>query len=173
MESVVDLKDLTTRAGAGQASAFEELYRHMVDRIFAYVASRTATRESAQEVTQDAFIELYRSLPKFTYRSDEAFYGFLFTIVKRQLAQHYAAQKVHATTALNDDTVVEETRIEESLSVTKALASLDEVTREIMVLHHWSRFTFGEIATMLGMQESAVRVRHHRALATLSPLLEF
>lgn len=167
MESVIDIQALSQRAGAGETAAFETLYQHMVERVFAYVVSRVSTREVAHELTQDTFIALYRALPKFAYQSDAAFYGFVFTIVKRQLAQHYEKNRTTQTQEFNEAEHAIETAVEANLAVTQALASLEDVTREIVVLHHWSRFTFGEIAVMLSMTESAVRVRHHRALQSL------
>lgn len=171
MESVIDLKQVTRQAGAGEVASFEALYRHLVDRIFAYIVCRIATRELAEEVTQDSFIELYRALPKFSYQSDAAFYGFVFTIVKRQLAQQYAKQARIKTEQLEETHYGETPQTERTLAVTQALATLDDRTRDIVVLHHWSRFTFGEIADMLAMHESAVRVRHHRAMGALRNVL--
>jgi RNA polymerase sigma factor (sigma-70 family) len=65
----------------------------------------------------------------------------------------------------------ETTSPETTLALTEALKQLDECSREIVVLHHWSRYTFGEIATIVDMTEEAVRVRHHRAKAVLKDLL--
>lgn len=173
MELKSSIETLTAKYKAGNPACFEELYQLLSPSVFAFVSHRTSSRESALDVTQDSFIELSRALSSFTYQSDGAFYAFVYTIVRRQLAKHYAGTAKHATASeatletVADGTVSRET----TLSVEAALQELDERAREIVVLHHWSRYTFGEIADILDMTESAVRVRHHRAQATLANLL--
>jgi RNA polymerase sigma-70 factor, ECF subfamily len=171
MESVKDISEHLRGAALGDTKAFEALYTALVDRVFAYVATRTNSREDAYEVTQDSFVELYRALPKFTYSTDAGFYTYLFTIVKRQLARYYDAKQKEPRSTIDPDTIAVHREHERDEAVAQALKTLDERTREIIELHHWSRFTFGEIASMLGMTESAVRVRHHRALGSLAHLL--
>lgn len=171
MESVNNISAPVQAATGGDARAFETLYTTLVDRVFAYVVARTNSREDAYEVTQDSFVELYRALPKFTYTTDAGFYAYLFTIVKRQLARYYHAKQKEPRSAVDPDAIGITREHERDDAVAYALTTLDERTREIVELHHWSRFTFGEIAEMLGMTESAVRVRHHRALGSLSHLL--
>jgi RNA polymerase sigma factor (sigma-70 family) len=173
MESTSRIETLTAEYKAGNTASFEELYHLLAPSVFAYISHRTATRELAKDATQDSFVELSKALTQFTYQSDPAFYAFVFTIVRRQLAKQYAHTAKHAHVhdeileTLADAHVSRET----TLSVQVALEELDECSREIIVLHHWSRYTFGEIATILHMTESAVRVRHHRARATLANLL--
>jgi RNA polymerase sigma-70 factor, ECF subfamily len=170
-----ELRTVVEASCRRETVAFRQLYDRLQSRVFAYVAYRTPTREVAVDLTQDIFVELYQALPSCTYRSDAEFYSFVFTIVRRMVAKYYADKHTQATKdqvaipeeILSDDTVQESER----MAVRQALDQLDEIAREIVVLHHWSRYTFGEIAIMLTMSESAVRTRHHRALATLNPLL--
>lgn len=171
MESV-NIKALTEQCAAGNSDSFAELYGSLVDRVFSFVSYRTNDRVAAIEVTQDIFVELHQALRKFEYQNDAAFYGFLFTIVRRQLAKHYKTNEKHGTKDM-DETVMSAGGAdpELTLSVRAALEDLDEVSREIVVLHHWSRFTFAEIGGIINMTESAVRVRHHRACATLASVL--
>jgi RNA polymerase sigma factor (sigma-70 family) len=106
------------------------------------------------------------------YQSDAAFYGFVFTIAKRQLVRAY--RKTDDTVHLEheEDFPHETAHTTDEDTVARALTTLDDISREIIVLHHWSRYTFKEIAEMFGMNENAVRVRHHRALGTLRTTLE-
>ncbi len=173
MESKSRIETLTAEYTAGNPACFEELYQLLSAPVFAFVSHRTSTRESALDVTQDSFIELSRALKNFMYQSDGAFYAFVYTIVRRCLGKHYAATAKHATVdeAVLETVVAEEVSRETTLGVEAALLKLDEQTREIVVLHHWARHTFSEIAAILHMTESAVRVRHHRAQTTLLNLL--
>lgn len=172
MEQDQDIRPLAEGSAKGDAHAFEALYEHLVDRLYAYIRSRTATDEIATDLTQDAFVELHGALRTFTYRTREEFYAFVFLIVKRVLSKHYAnkhTKRAGETVSLEEDQLPSvSSDIETSDEVARALDALDATTREIIFLHHWSRFTFGEIAAQIDMTESAVRVRHHRALSVLA-----
>ena len=170
-----DLRPLVEQSSAGSAEAFKALYEHLGDRVHAYVRYRTSTPDAALDCTQDVFVALYAALPKFTFQTREQFYAYVFTITKRTLAKHYADKHTKATVFSSDvdaDEVAaagENTELQDM--VARALATLDEKTREIIILHHWSRYTFGEIATLLRMSESAVRVRHHRGQKQLATMV--
>jgi RNA polymerase sigma-70 factor (ECF subfamily) len=165
---------LVEKSARGDADAFKALYVKLVDRVFGYLAGRT-DRTAATDLAQDSFVELYKALPSFTYRSEFEFHAFVFVIVKRTLARHYENKHTKAaryTESLDERVLTSpDTDRLERLSLMQALDVLDEITREIIVLHHWSRYTFPEIATLTDMTESAVRTRHHRALAILKAQL--
>lgn len=176
MEYIADIKEVVEKAAAGEAESFKQIYEHLVDKIFNYLKYRTNLEDSALDLTQEVFVDLYKALPSFKYSSPEEFYGFVFKITKRKLAKHYADKhtKAAVTTSSFDEEIYSapESDFEVKDEVSVALKELDDVTREIIVLHHWSRYTFPEIATLIDMTESAVRVRHHRALKTLSAVLD-
>lgn len=154
---------------------FQQLYALVQPKVFAFVQYRTTTREQAIDLTQDILLELYQALTSFIYHSDAEFYGFLFTITRRSLARHYAHKHTKATLQQSDVDIDETVSVigasELELSVRQALEQLAEDERDIMVLHHWSRYTFAEIGVMVNMTEGAVRTRHHRARAKLAHLL--
>lgn len=176
MEQEQAVKQLVVRAVADEAGAFEALYEHLVDKVFAYVKYRTSREEDALDLTQEIFIDLYKALPSFKYESSSQFYSFVFVITKRKLAKWYAQIETNInaqTVALDEDnTSVASNDTVAQDEVSRALAQLEVETREIVVLHHWARYTFKEIASLIEMTESAVRVRHHRALKTLSALID-
>jgi RNA polymerase sigma-70 factor (ECF subfamily) len=175
MEYIEDISELIRKSASGNSDCFRQLYEHLVDKVFAYVRYRTNSEDNAIDLTQEVFVDIYKALPGFTYSSTEQFYGFVFTITKRKLAKYYAdkhTQAAKTTSEFNEDNYSESSlELEVSRDVARALDTLDDTTREIVVLHHWSRYTFPEIATLIHMTESAVRVRHHRALKLLSASL--
>jgi RNA polymerase sigma factor (sigma-70 family) len=172
-----DIRILIEQCAKRDTESSKKLYEMLVDKVYTYVRSRTKTHEDATDITQETFIDLFRALPSFTYHSRAQFYAYVFVITKRKLARYYT----HAKRDGNEPMVFDEEHMapsDEDVShdmkrdILRALATLEEHTREIVILHHWSRYTFGEIAELLGMNESAVRVRHHRALATLGTRLK-
>lgn len=157
---------------AGDADAFSLLVKTFDRKLFSYVSSRTPTREDALDTLQDVFVDLWQALPRFRYISDEGFYRFLFTIAKRRLLR---VQKRKETVSLEEVGEVPETKeavlLQERVLIDRALVALDEKAKDIVVLRHWSGYSFKEIGALLAMKEDAVRVRHHRALATLRTTL--
>lgn len=168
------MQTLVEASSRGDAKAFEQLYEKLVNKVFGFLANRT-DRTSATDLTQDSFVELYKALPSFTYHNDVAFHSFVFVIVKRVLAKHYDNKHTKADKNKDelDESLIEATAMEtmDTRDLHEALERLDETTRDIVVLHHWSRYTFPEIASLINMTESAVRTRHHRALSQLSAQL--
>lgn len=172
------IQTLITKSANGDTESCKKLYEHLVDKVFPYVRSRTSTQENATDITQDVFIDFFSTLPNFTYQSKAQLYAYVFVITKRKLARLYEHARTHGenTKTSFDEEIMsphtEDASTSSTYDVAQALSHLDEETREIVVLHHWSRYTFREIAELLGMTESAVRVRHHRALPTLATYLE-
>ena len=172
-----DIQVLIKNSAKGDAESCRQLYEHLVDKVYAYVRYRTAVEEQAVDLTQDVFIDLFPALEKFTYQSRGQFYSFVFVITRRKLARHYA-DKAKRDTVVFDEAITPVSGLDnreggvDRLDISAALSHLDEDSREIVVLRHWSRHTFGEIASLKDMTESAVRVRHHRALKVLANTLE-
>lgn len=174
MTETSTLKPMVEACRTDVSGQFRDIYEHLIDKIFAYVRYRVGTEEEALDLTQDVFIDLYEALPTFTYHSDPQFYSFVFTITKRKLAKHYAKvlpEKLNRVDVEESTLSVSFDSTDTDDAVFRALQTLDEITREIITLHHWSRYTFPEIALLLNMTESATRVRHHRALKSLATIL--
>ncbi len=172
-----DICKLIEKSTKRDMESSKQLYELLVDKVFAYVRSRTRTHEEATDVTQDTFIDFFSTLSNFTYQSRAQFYAYVYTITRRKLARHYTKKNKGGAQIVEFDEhsmSPSDTDIGKALQsdVERALTTLEGRTREIVVLHHWSRYTFGEIATLLNMKESAVRVRHHRALALLATYLK-
>lgn len=171
MTGNVNIQALLTAKDTEYSVRFKAVYELLVDKIFAYVSYRVSDRETATDIVQEVFIDLHAGLQNFTYQSDAQFYSFVFLITKRKLAKHYMStnNKQESEVAFDESKLTSPPAdIEETDSVRRALDTLEEDTREIIILHHWSRYTFPEIASLLKMTESAVRVRHHRALKSLA-----
>lgn len=69
---------LAQRAGQGDKEAFRELVERYQRRVLAVVTGMLHDREAAMEVTQEAFIKAYRSLPRF--RGQASFYTWIYRI---------------------------------------------------------------------------------------------
>lgn len=60
--------DALDRARHGDLAAFDELLREHESRVFSMALRFTGQRADAEELTQDVFVELHRSLPRISDR---------------------------------------------------------------------------------------------------------
>lgn len=173
---VIDLESIIRRHLSGDQAAFEEVYNLLIDRVYSYIYSRVDSATEAKDLTQDTFVDLYKALKKFEFRSSAQFYSLVFVITKKKLARYYNSRRFAKESQIDEydakDFSFDDREMSETNDVVRrALEKIPDIAREIIVLHHWSRYTFGEIATFFGMKESAVRVRHHRALKELASFI--
>ena len=61
--------ELVTRASRGDTGAFEALYRQHVGRVYGLCLRMTGQPDSAEDLTQDTFVNAWRSLPGYEGRS--------------------------------------------------------------------------------------------------------
>jgi RNA polymerase sigma-70 factor, ECF subfamily len=166
------LATLIKRSQEGDEDAFRELYEQLVDRVYSYTRSRLFSSEDALDATQQMFIDLWKALPRFEFQGIPQFYGFLFTILKRQIIKVRAHRNRDPQAITHEELLPEHAHDRETEALLKsALRTLSKIDRDIVILHHWSRYTFGEIGAMLNLTEANIRVRHHRALKALKHYL--
>ena len=88
-----DIENLVILSAQGDESAFHTLYERLNNTLFKYIVSRTINRDDATDLIQDVFVDLWRGLQKFSYKSEGQFYGFVFIITKRKLSKHYKTNR--------------------------------------------------------------------------------
>lgn len=174
----MELESLLSRiTEEGESSAFDELYYLLSDKLFRYVLSRIRDRDKSKDILQDIFVDLWKSLQRFSYKSDAQFYGFVFTITKRKISRFIEDEKKRSYISID----MQENLFEEDSPVyvddnTELIKNCVDILKEkyadIIILRYWSGLSFGEISKMLGINEEAARVRHHRALSMLRVIYE-
>lgn len=173
--SKADLDGLVEEAKRGSEHAFRGIFDLLADRLFHYSLAHTGHREDALDLVQETCIELWRALPKFTYRSDEEFLGFVFKIMKRRLMRYYKKREVDRERIERMENRelpgAEEPRYEDYRHLIRATEKLSEDHREVIRLRYFADLSFKEIAAALGISENSAKVIHHRALKHLSSRL--
>lgn len=162
----IDIKDQLARSQQGNEEAFYGLYQILHQPLFRFLLSRSKTREDAQDILQELFIDLWRSLKRFSYKSDAHFYAFVYKIARRKLSKHYQSQ----TTSELDENKLPELLAdfpEDFRYIHKAIGRLPDKYREVIELRYWSQLSHQEIANLLGLSENNVKVIHHRGLGKL------
>ena len=171
---------LVDRARAGDRSAFEELVRQHADRLHAVVLRFVADRESAQEVTQEAFLRAWRSIGRFQGRS--RFFTWLYRIGINE-AKRRAAREPTDVASLDDEPIPEapdwseapQARLEQSdlrRVLEDAIRGLPIEYRAPVILRDVEGLSTREAAEVMELGEAAFKSRLHRARLALRRALD-
>jgi RNA polymerase sigma-70 factor (ECF subfamily) len=145
---------LLRRAGSGDATAFEQLYRWFEKPVFTLALRLTGQREEAQDVLQDTMLKLFDRLGDF--RGEAPFWGWL-----RQIAVNEALMRLRRRGRLGPDTEFDEAELEahetvlppraaDAALLARALAAMPDATRSVLWLYHAEGYTHEEIAALTG-----------------------
>jgi RNA polymerase sigma-70 factor (ECF subfamily) len=174
---VPDVTDehLVIQAQAGERDAFLTLYNRYMNKVFNRVRSRVPMQD-AEDVTQEIFIAVVRSLDRFEGRS--MFSTWLYTIVNRQIADYYRKfyrRSDHRTTDLENYEGLlfsaESERWDEAVMVQQALQKLPENYQEIILLRFADGLTFAEIADARSQSLEAAKSLFRRAIQALDDIV--
>ena len=178
-------EQLVERALAGDGDAFGEVVRRWERKIYALAYGITGSVEDARDATQETFISAYRNLRNF--RGEAQVSSWLHRIAVNQCISRQRRARVRAETALEDETAAGEnlvsTRASESPArateskqraeaVRRAVASLPQELREVVLMKEFEELTFQEIADALQIPLSTVKSRLYTALRQLRMRLE-
>jgi RNA polymerase sigma-70 factor, ECF subfamily len=172
--------DLAVAAGAGDASAFAEIYARYADRVFARVTHLVGPGPDREDVLQQVFLALHRSLPRF--RGDSTLSTFLFRItinVAYDHLRHRARRSgVHDPAALDtlidgDPTPEDRARRREELhQIFALLEQIKPKKRIAFVLVAVEGLSLGEAAELIGANPEAVKQRVLHARRELIALMD-
>jgi RNA polymerase sigma-70 factor (ECF subfamily) len=151
---------------------FEDFYRRTFPRVYAYVASLVRDRSAAEEVTAQAFERAFRKRSSYRPRrgSQEAW---LFGIARNAALDELRRLKRRAPLESEPGDLEAETPEDHAEGVVRretvraALAALHPRERDLVALKYRAGLSNGEIARVLGVSESNVGTRLHRAMDKL------
>jgi RNA polymerase sigma-70 factor, ECF subfamily len=167
---------LMGRVRGGEDEAFDELVRRLRDRAFHVARALVGSREDAMELTQEAFLKVYRA--RATYREGDPFlpwfhrilrntcYSFLRKtgrLKKRSLSGGGPGRdEDEADWELADDAPAPDAGLladERARAFWRAFRRLSGRDREILGLRHFDEMAYKEIARALEIPEGTVMSR--------------
>lgn len=178
-----ELERLLERAKNGEPGAFEALVDAYGNRVFGLLLRLTGRREVAEELVQETFLRVVRTIRG--YQHDGRFEPWLFRIAANLARDQHrrrrrrgnvqplgsesgemTADQARAAGAVSDpsDAV---SQAEQGERLSSCLARLPELDREVLLLRHFSGMSFREIADFLAVPLGTALARAHRALARL------
>jgi len=170
---------LAARCRTGDNAALELLFRRYVDRVWRYGWSVTRSRDAAEEVVQETFLRVAKSVAGFEGRSTFATWLFALTrsaamewLRRRRLEQQRRTDPAILRLVRSDeiDQAVGDAE-ESSDAVRRAIAELPGAQRDAVVLCELVGMSMADAAAVLGWGKSRVKVTLFRARRRLREML--
>jgi RNA polymerase sigma-70 factor (ECF subfamily) len=176
--------EVVRRVREGDAKIFESLYRSHCRRVYALCLRMVGNTTEAEDLTQEAFLLLFRKL--HTFRGESVFTTWLHRLVVNTVLMHLRKKSVPAISIEgasdpDDDTASSRMDIAtfdlllegsiDRINLGRCIAQLPEGSREIFVLHDIQGYQHNEIAELLGRSEGVSKSQLHRARKRLRELL--
>ena len=192
MEDVQIVQGLIRRCVAGDAAAWEEIVQRYNRRVFNLCYRFAGSSDDAQDLTQEVFIKMYRTLNSYDVERG-AFMTWLTTLTRNLLVDHFRKTKqdritdsLDAAPSEHEDAMPLSDQIEDQKpapdarvqtreaqrTVHEALQKLSPDLREAVILRDLQDQSYQEIAAVLRVPEGTVKSRINRGRAELARLLQ-
>lgn len=159
---------LIHRAQRGDVAAFTALYHRHSRWVFSVALRLVDSPAEAEEVTQDTFVQMWKSLPRF--RGESQLRTWIHRICVNRCYRSTARRAAHRTEELPDDLVSTDPDPGtvailrgQMADLQRALAALPDGLRAALVLREFGGLAYEEVAAALGITLTAARSRIHRA----------
>ena len=175
---------LIQRAREGDEAAFAELFNTHKAKIYSLCLRMTSNTAEAEDLTQDAFLQVFRKLD--TFRGDSALSTWLYRVAVNTVLMHFrkkALRQVSLDEPANQETGApkrEHGKIDGRLStsvdriaLTRAMKELPVGYRTIFLLHEVKGYEHHEIARLLRCSVGNSKSQLHKAKMKMRELLGF
>ncbi len=172
---------LVDRFKKGEEKAFDELVNKYKKRIYYLAYSLTSNHADALDLSQEAFIKVYKSIHRFRGRS--SFYTWLYRITVNICLNHLKKKAKRKEVSFderievaqvgwwsNPKKALENKELQEDL--TKAIDSLPPQQKTVFTLRHLEGLPHKEIASILGCSIGNVKANLFQALQKLRQRLK-
>ena len=153
---------------------FNELYDRYFQRVYSFAFARLRNRADAEEVVQESFTAVFRSID--AYRGQSTLVCWIYGIAKNNVNNHLRRAKLHelrleraepgmvlGAASLDASTPEEQLSLQRyQESVSKLLASVAGWQSEVFWLRHMENLTIGEISERVKRSNDAVRSSLYR-----------
>jgi RNA polymerase sigma-70 factor (ECF subfamily) len=178
-ESPAEVRRLVERAQQGDRDALEELYLIHFDRIYSYLHMSVGNRHDAEDLTTQTFLKMLESITKFRFQS-APFSAWLFRIAHNLAMDHFRARRRWQPEEEVPEAPGEEEPSAEHVamhsigrqSMLELIEGLSHEQQQVLTLKFVFNFPNGDVATILGKTEGAIKSLQHRALVSLQKQLE-
>jgi RNA polymerase sigma factor (sigma-70 family) len=184
-QTILDDSLLVRSYMKGDESAFETLLIRHKERVFSYIMMTMRDTQLAEDIFQDTFIKVVRTLKSGKYNEEGKFLPWVMRIAHNLMIDYFRKNKRMPTTNENDEYDIfgtiknDELNFEEQISKKQLKSDLRELIRElpseqkeVIMLRHFCGMSFKEIADRTGVSINTALGRMRYALINLRKLAE-
>jgi len=156
------------QAQQGDQQAFHRIYENYHRRIYALCWRMLADKDSAEDVCQEVFVQLWQKISNF--RGESKFSTWLHSVASNIALGHIRKNKTWLQRIFSiEDQVVEDVAVDmpQCSNLDKNILKLPERARLVFVLFAIEGYRHEEIASMLGMAVGTSKAQYHRARGLL------
>lgn len=165
----------------GDTVAFSQIVDAYKNMVFTLALRMTKNREEAEEISQDVFIKVYKSLNKFKF--DSKFSTWIYKITyntcldtikkNKKFINNIAIDETNNNKlAMVDNALEKLIKEERSQLIRRCVNKLPQESRALMTLFYFEELSLLEISEITGLSTNTAKVKLHRARKRLVGIME-
>lgn len=170
----------------GDQNSLEILINRHKSRVFSYILLIVKNKELAEDIFQETFIKVIRSLKKGKYIENGKFVSWVLRISHNLIIDHFRKEKLKGTISndnsdvdifnsqkFSEDTIEDQMVMSQILNEVKDLVQeLPEDQQQVIYMRHYMGMSFKEIADQTGVSINTALGRMRYALINMRKLIE-
>jgi RNA polymerase sigma-70 factor (ECF subfamily) len=185
-ENLLNDNELVQRFITGDLNSLEILIHRHKGRVFSYILLIVKRQDLAEDIFQETFIKVIRSLKKGKYIENGKFVSWVLRISHNLIIDHFRKEKLKGTIS-NDSLDIDifnsqrfsEDTIEDQMVNTQILSEVKDLIKElpddqqqVIIMRHYLDLSFKEIAEQTNVSINTALGRMRYALINLRKLVE-
>ncbi len=177
---------MVKRFTEGDKSAIELLINRHKNRVFTYIILIVRNQQLAEDIFQDTFIKVIKSLEEGKYKDNGKFVSWVIRIAHNLTIDHFRKEKQINTFSNEDyetdifnskrlsDGTIEDSLVEKQIvkEVRLLIEELPEDQKQVILLRHYGGMSFKEIAEQTNVSINTALGRMRYALINLRKLID-
>jgi RNA polymerase sigma-70 factor (ECF subfamily) len=178
--------ELVLKFAQGDKNAIEILINRHKNRVFAYILPIVKNQELAEDIFQETFIKVIRSLKKGKYIENGKFISWVLRISHNLIIDHFRREKLKGTvsndnfetdlfnSAKYSEDTIEDKMVKEQIlfEVKELIKELPEDQQQVIYMRHYMGLSFKEIADQTDVSINTALGRMRYALINMRKLME-
>lgn len=184
-QSKIKDKDLIRQFVAGKDASFEMLLNRYRDRVFSYIVYTVKDEDLANDLFQDTFIKVIKTLKKGNYNDEGKFLPWVMRIAHNLVIDHFRRNKRlpvlentetsdHFRTVSSDELNAEKAMIKGQIhrDVKELIRYLPKEQRQVLIMRIYCEMSFKEIAEQSNVSINTALGRMRYALINLRKMIK-
>ncbi len=181
---MVNEKELIHQFKTGSAVNRERAFKMLMDenkeRVYWVCRRMLKSHEDANDVTQNVFLKVYKSLDRF--HEDARFFTWVYRIATNESINAIRSKKLRHTVGLdsliqepagNESQPIESLKSDETKNdIKEAILSLPEKQREVFMMRYYDELSYEEIAAILKTSVGGLKANYFHAFKKIEAFLK-